>query len=168
MPRHVEISRRVSYPRRGANTLGLVTDLYQHKALDDTCHINMGGLVDGVPKTIAIKGILEEFSKHRREVGRRRTQFDLTRAQEREHILLGLKKALDHIDEVIKTIRASKDVAEAEVNLIKKFKFSVLQAKAILEMRPSRLANLERTKIEDELPEVQAVIEELPAPVKAD
>ena len=91
---------------------------------------------------------------------RRRTLFDLTKAQEREHILLGLSKALDHIDEVIKTIRASKDVPEASVNLIKKFKFSDLQAAAILEMRLSRLANLERKKIEDELSEVQARIAE--------
>ncbi len=147
--------------KQGAHPQKVLNYLYKNTALEDAFHFNMVVLVDGVPQTLSLKGILEEFIKHRREVVRRRTQFDLTKAQEREHILLGLKKALDHIDEVIKTIRASKDVAEAEVNLIKKFKFSVLQAKAILEMRLSRLANLERKKIEDELAEIQQLIEEL-------
>jgi DNA gyrase subunit A len=154
--------------KQGAHPQKVLNFLYKHTQLEDTFHFNMVVLVDGVPQTISLKGILEEFIKHRKEVVRRRTQFDLTRAQEREHILLGLKKALDHIDEVIKTIRASKDVAEAEVNLIKKFKFSVLQAKAILEMRLSRLANLERKKIEDELAEIQKIIEELTELLKSD
>ena len=154
--------------KQGAHPQKVLNYLYKHTALEDTFHFNMVVLVDGVPQTLSLKGILEEFIKHRREVVRRRTQFDLTRAQEREHILLGLKKALDHIDEVIKTIRASKDVAEAEVNLIKKFKFSVLQAKAILEMRLSRLANLERKKVEDELAEVQRIIGELTALLASD
>ncbi|MEI7720023.1 MAG: DNA gyrase subunit A [bacterium] len=146
--------------KNGAHPQKVLNYLYKHTALEDTFHFNMVCLVDGVPQTLSLKGILEEFIKHRREVVRRRTLFDLTRAQEREHILLGLQKALDHIDEVIKTIRASKDVAEAEINLIKKFKFSPLQAQAILEMRLSRLANLERKKINDELDEVQARIAE--------
>lgn len=154
--------------KQGAHPQKVLNYLYKNTALEDSFHFNMVVLVDGVPQTLSLKGILEEFIKHRREVVRRRTQFDLTKAQEREHILLGLKKALDHIDEVIKTIRASKDVAEAEVNLIKKFKFSVLQAKAILEMRLSRLANLERKKIEDELAEIQKLIEELTALLKSD
>ena len=154
--------------KQGAHPQKVLNYLYKHTALEDTFHFNMVVLVDGVPQTLSLKGILEEFIKHRREVVRRCTQFDLTKAQEREHILLGLKKALDHIDEVIKTIRASKDVAEAEVNLIKKFTFSVLQAKAILEMRLSRLANLERKKVEDELAEVQKFIAELTALLKSD
>ncbi len=154
--------------KSGAQPQRVLNYLYKHTALEETFHFNMVVLVDGVPQTLSLKGILQEFIKHRREVVRRRTQFDLTRAQEREHILLGLKKALDHIDEVIKTIRASKDVAEAEVNLIKKFKFSVLQARAILEMRLSRLANLERKKVEDELAEVQKTIEELTTLLKSD
>ncbi len=154
--------------KQGAHPQKVLNYLYKNTALEDAFHFNMVVLVDGVPQTLSLKGILEEFIKHRREVVRRRTQFDLTKAQEREHILLGLKKALDHIDEVIKTIRASKDVAEAEVNLIKKFKFSVLQAKAILEMRLSRLANLERKKIEDELAEIQKLIEELTSLLKSD
>ncbi len=154
--------------KQGAHPQKVLNYLYKHPALEDTFHFNMVVLVNGVPQTLSLKGILEEFIKHRREVVRRRTRFDLTRAQEREHILLGLKKALDHIDEVIKTIRASKDVAEAEVNLIKKFTFSVLQAKAILEMRLSRLANLERKKVEDELAEVQKFIAELTALLNSD
>ena len=154
--------------KQGAHPQKVLNYLYKHTALEDTFHFNMVVLVDGVPQTLSLKGILEEFIKHRREVVRRRTQFDLTRAQEREHILLGLKKALDHIDEVIHAIRASKDVAEAEVNLIKKFTFSVLQAKAILEMRLSRLANLERKKVEDELSEVQRIIGELTALLASD
>ncbi len=154
--------------KQGAHPQKVLNYLYKHTALEDSFHFNMVVLVDGVPQTLSLKGILEEFIKHRREVVKRRTQFDLTRAQEREHILLGLTKALDHIDEVIKTIRASKDVAEAEVNLIKKFKFSVLQAKAILEMRLSRLANLERKKIEDELAEIQKLIGELETLLKSD
>ena len=154
--------------KQGAHPQKVLNYLYKHTSLEDTFHFNMVVLVNGVPQTLSLKGILEEFIKHRRDVVRRRTQFDLTKAQEREHILLGLKKALDHIDEVIKTIRASKDVAEAEVNLIKKFTFSVLQAKAILEMRLSRLANLERKKVEDELAEVQKFIAELTALLKSD
>jgi len=120
-------------------------------------------LVDGVPQTLSLKGILQEFIKHRKEVVRRRTEFDLRKAQEREHILLGLKKALDYIDEIIKIIRASKDVPEAHVNLVKRFKFSDLQTQAILEMRLSRLANLERQKVMDELAQVQLLIAELSA-----
>lgn len=147
----------------GAHPQKVLNYLYKHTALEDTFHFNMVVLVDGVPQTLSLKGILEEFIKHRREVVRRRTLFDLTKAQDREHILLGLKKALDIIDELIKTIRASKDVPEAHANIVKKFKFSDLQAQAILEMRLSRLANLERKKIEDELAEAQLLVEELQA-----
>ncbi len=147
--------------KAGAHPQKVLNYLYKHTAIEDTFHFNMVMLVDGVPQTLSLKSILEEFIKHRREVVRRRTLYDLTRAQEREHILLGLTKALDHIDEVIKTIRASKDVPDAHANLIKKFKFSDLQAAAILEMRLSRLANLERKKVEDELAQIQALIAEL-------
>jgi DNA gyrase subunit A len=121
----------------------------------------MVALVDGVPQTLSLKDILSEFIKHRFEVVTRRTQFELRKAEAREHILLGLKKALDHIDEIIKLIRASKDTPEAHVNLMKKFKFSDLQATAILEMKLQKLAGLERKKIEDELLEVQKYIGEL-------
>ncbi|MCX6820152.1 MAG: DNA gyrase subunit A [Candidatus Adlerbacteria bacterium] len=152
----------------GGHPQKVLNYLYKHTALEDTFHFNMVVLVDGVPQTLSLKGILQEFIKHRREVVRRRTEYDLRKAQEREHILLGLSKALDHIDEVIKTIKASKDVHEAELNLVKKFKFSNLQAQAILEMRLSRLANLERKKIEDELEEVQAMIKEWTALLASD
>lgn len=147
--------------KAGAHPQKVLNYLYKHTALEDTFHFNMVVLVDGVPQTLSLKGILQEFIKHRQEVVRRRTQFDLTKAKDREHILLGLKKALDHIDEIIKTIRASKDVADAHANLMKKFTFSELQATAILEMRLQKLANLERKKVEDELAEVQALIAEL-------
>ncbi len=152
----------------GGHPQKVLNYLYKHTALEDTFHFNMVVLVDGVPQTLSLKGILQEFIKHRKEVVRRRTQFDLNGAQAREHILLGLKKALDIIDEIIKTIRASKDVAEAHANLIKKYKFSPIQATAILEMRLQKLANLERKKIEDELKEVQALIEELLALLKSE
>ncbi len=147
--------------KQGAHPQKVLNYLYKHTQLEDAFHFNMVVLVDGVPQTLSLKSILEEFIKHRQEVIKRRTAFDLRKAEDREHILLGLKKALDHIDEVIKTIRASKDVADAHTNLIKKFKFSPIQATAILEMRLQKLANLERKKVEDELKEVQATIKEL-------
>ncbi len=155
--------------KNGAHPQKVLNFLYKHTELEKTFHFNVVALVDGVPQTLALKDCLVEFVKHRQEVVRRRSEYDLRKAKEREHILLGLKKALDHIDEVIKTIRASKDVTEAHKNLIKKFDFSTLQATAILEMRLQRLANLERQKIEDELDEVQkfiAYLEDLLSSVK--
>lgn len=135
--------------------------IYKHTQLEETFHYNMVALVDGVPKTLSLKGMLEPYVAHRVEVVTRRTQFDLDKALAREHILLGLKKALDHIDEIIKLIRASKDVPTAHEALMKRFKFSDIQATAILEMRLQKLAGLERKKIEEELAEVQALIKEL-------
>ncbi|MEK7531763.1 MAG: DNA gyrase subunit A [Patescibacteria group bacterium] len=147
--------------KQGAQPQKVLNYLYKHTALEETFHYNMVALVGGIPQTLSLKTILEEFVKHRKEVVRRRTEFDLRKAQEKEHILLGLKKALDHIDEIIKIIKASKDVETAKENLIKRFKFSDRQTVAILEMRLQKLADLERKKIEDELAEVQALIEEL-------
>jgi DNA gyrase subunit A len=144
-----------SYPQKVLNFL------YKHTQLEETFHFNLVALVDGVPQTLSLKGILEEFIKHRQIVVRRRTEFDLREAEAREHILLGLKKALDHIDEIIKLIKKSKDVETARANLMKEFKFSEIQANAILEMRLQKLAGLERQKIEDELNAVQALIKEL-------
>jgi len=135
--------------------------LYKHTQLEDAFHYNMVLLVDGVPETLSLSAILSYFIEHRKVVVKRRTEFDLRRAQEREHILLGLKKALDHIDEIIKVIKAAKDVQSAHTDLQKKFKFSERQATAILEMRLQKLAGLERKKIEDELKEIQALIKEL-------
>ena len=144
-----------------AQPQALLNFLYKHTQLEETFHYNMVTLVDGVPQTLSLKGILEEFLKHRVEVVTRRAKFELKKAEAREHILLGLKKALDHIDEIIKLIKSSKDTPEAHANLMKKFKFSEIQATAILEMKLQKLAGLERKKIEDELKAVQALIEEL-------
>ena len=144
-----------SYPEKVLNLL------YKHTQLEESFHMNTVALVNGVPQTLSLKSILEEFVSHRIEVIRRRTQFDLDKALDREHILLGLKKALDHIDEIITLIRASKDASEAHAGLMKKFKFTDRQATAILEMKLVKLAGLERKKILDELAEVQALIEHL-------
>lgn len=137
--------------------------LYKHTQLEDTFHVNLVCLVDGVPQTLNLKSALEEFIKHRQSVVKRRTEFELKKATDREHILLGLKKALDHIDEIIKLIRKSKTVEEAKVSLVKQFKFSEIQAQAILDMKLQRLAGLERKKIEDELLAIQKLITELKA-----
>ncbi len=147
--------------KNGAYPEKILNLLYKHTQLEEAFHMNMVALVHGVPQTLSIKTFLEEFVTHRIEVIRRRTKFDLDAAEAREHILLGLKKALDHIDEIITLIRASKDVADAKAGLMKKFKFSDLQAQAILDMRLQKLAGLERKKVLDELKEVQALIEEL-------
>jgi DNA gyrase subunit A len=144
-----------SYPEKVLNLI------YKHTQLEEAFHVNSVALVHGVPQTLSLKSILQEFITHRIEVIRRRTKFDLDAAEAREHILLGLKKALDHIDEIITLIRAADDVAAAHAGLMKKFKFSDLQATAILEMRLQKLAGLERKKILDELKEVQTLIEEL-------
>jgi DNA gyrase subunit A len=135
--------------------------LYKHTQLEETFHVNLVSLVDGVPQTLNLKSALAEFILHRRIVVKRRTEFDLKKASDREHILLGLKKALDHIDEIIKLIRKSKSVEEAHTELQKQFKFSPAQAQAILDMKLQRLAGLERKKIEDELKAVQELIAEL-------
>ncbi len=147
--------------KQGSHPQSVLNFIYKHTQLEDTFHFNTVCLVDGVPQTMSLKGILDEFVKHRQEVVRRRTEFDLRKAEDREHILLGLKKALDHIDEIIKLIKKSKDTPEAHANLMKTFKFSDRQAAAILDMKLQRLAGLERKKIEDELNAIQALIKEL-------
>lgn len=147
--------------KSGSQPQKILNSLYKHTQLEETFHFNLVALVDGVPQTLSLKTILEEFVSHRIEVITRRTQFDLEKAEDREHILMGLKKALDHIDKIIKLIRASKTVEEAHKGLMKEFKFSDRQATAILEMRLQKLAGLERKKIEDELKEIQALITEL-------
>ena len=148
--------KKDSYPKKVLNQLFKMTEL------QTTFHTNMLALVDGIqPRILNLKSILEEFIKHRQVVIRRRTEFDLAKAQDRAHILDGLKMALDKIDLVIKTIRASNDKDEAKINLIKKFSFSDRQATAILEMKLQQLANLEAQKIEDELKEKKAIIKEL-------
>ncbi len=149
--------------KSGVNPQKVLNYLYKHTQLEQTFHYNMVALVDGVPETLSLKSILSSFIAHREDVVRRRTAYDLAKAKDREHILLGLKKALDHIDRIITIIRGSKDVPTAKTNLIKEFKFSDLQADAILEMRLQKLAGLERKAVEQELKEKQELIAELEA-----
>ncbi|MDO8590312.1 MAG: DNA gyrase subunit A [bacterium] len=147
--------------KNGSQPQKILNALYKHTQLEETFHFNLVALVDGVPQTLSLKSMLIEFLKHREVVVKRRTAFDLAKAEEREHILLGLTIALDNIDRVIKLIRASSSVDDARAGLIKEFKLSELQANAILEMKLQKLAGLERQKVEDELKEVQAFIKEL-------
>jgi len=145
-----------AYPQKVLNRLYKLTDLQK------TFHLNMLALVDGLqPQVLPLKNFLEQYVEHRYKVVTRRTQFDLARARERAHILEGLKKALDHIDAIIATIKKSATKEEAHASLCKKFKLSEIQASAILEMRLQTLAGLERKKIEDELKEKKHFIEEM-------
>lgn len=147
-----------SYPKKVLNRI------YDLTALQTAYHINMLALVDQIqPRVLNLRSALQEFVTHRVEVVRRRTQFDLDRARERAHILEGLKKALDHIDEIIETIKKSANREDAQKNLISKFEFTEIQANAILDMRLSALAALERKRIEDELAEKRKLIAELEA-----
>jgi DNA gyrase subunit A len=151
--------KKDAYAKKVLNRLYAMTDLQK------TFHVNMLALIDNgkQPKVLTLKEALEAHIVHRQEVVRRRTQFDLRRAEERAHILEGLSKALDHINEVIETIRKSQTKETAHVNLRKKFGLSEAQATAILEMRLQTLAGLERQKIQDELKEKRALIKELKA-----
>jgi DNA gyrase subunit A len=144
--------------KRDANPHKVLNNLFKHTALQSAFNMNMLALVDGQPQTLPLKSVLQHHVSHRREIVRRRTEFDLGKARARAHILEGLKIALDHLDAVIKTIRESADVEKAKANLISRFKLSDLQAQAILDMRLARLAALERKKIEDEY---LAVIQEI-------
>ncbi len=147
--------------KNGSQPEKVLNYLYKHTSLEDTFHLNMVALVDGVPRTLSLKGVLEAFLAHKKEVVRKRSEFELAALRAREHILEGLVKALDHIDAIIKTIKAAKDVPTAHSELMKKFKFSDLQASAILEMKLQKLAGLERKKLEDELKEVRSLIKGL-------
>lgn len=150
--------KKEAYPKKVLN------NLYKYTQLQETFHVNMLALVDGLqPRVLTLKNILEEYIKHRQAVVVRRTQYDLDKAKDRAHILEGLNIALDKIDMVIKTIRASKDKEVAKTNLMTKFKLSERQALAILEMRLQNLANLERLKIEQELKDKLKLIKELTA-----
>ncbi len=144
-----------------AHPQAVLNNLYKHTELESAFHYNMLALVDGVPEMLSLSAMLQHFVEHRRVVVKRRTEYDFKKAEEREHILLGLAKALDHIDEVIAIIKKSADVPTADLALRKKFGFSERQTVAILAMRLSTLAGLERKKIEDELTEVQALIKAL-------
>lgn len=140
----------------------VLNQLFQYTELQKNFYINMLALVNGIqPQVLSLKEILSEYLEHRKIVIRRRTEFDLKKAREREHILEGLAIALASIDRVIETIKKSKDKDDARANLIKKFKLSEIQANAILETRLQTLAALERQKIEDELKEKKALIKGL-------
>ncbi|MGD8374091.1 MAG: DNA gyrase subunit A [Candidatus Woesebacteria bacterium] len=148
--------KKDSYPKKVLNQLFKLTPL------QTSFHYNMLALVDGIqPKILGLEEILSEYLKHRQIVVRRRTEFELRKAKDRAHILEGLSIALDHIDEVINTIRASQTTEEAQINLMTKFKLSEIQAKAILAMQLRTLAGLERKKIEDELAELRKLIANL-------
>ncbi|HNW71784.1 MAG TPA: DNA gyrase subunit A [Candidatus Paceibacterota bacterium] len=147
--------------KSGAHPEKILNYIYKNTQLESNFNFNIVALVDGVPQTLSLKSILVEFIAHRRDVIKRRCQYDLRKAEEREHILLGLKKALDKIDRIITVIRNSKDAQIAKINLIKEFKFSDLQAAAILEIKLQKLAGLERKAVEDELAEKQKFIKEM-------
>jgi DNA gyrase subunit A len=150
--------KRDAFPKK------LLNQLFKLTPLQSSFNFNMMALVDGIqPRVMGLQDIIQEHIKHRQVVIRRRTQFELKKAQDRAHILEGLKIALDNIDEVIATIRASQTTDEAQANLIKRFKLSEIQAKAILAMQLRALAGLERQKIEDELAELKKLIAELEA-----
>ena len=147
--------------KRDGNPHKVLNKLLKLTPLRAAFSMNMLALVDGQPQTLSLKSVLQHHIEHRRVIVRRRTEFELKKAQERAHILEGLKIALDNLDAVIKTIRAAADVDVAREQLMTKFKLSELQAQAILDMRLARLAALERKKIEDEYLEVLALIKEL-------
>lgn len=148
--------KKDAYPKKVLN------QLYKFTSLQVSYHYNMLALINGIqPRVLGLHEILSEYVKHRQVVVRRRTEFELKKAKDRAHILEGLKIALDHIDEVIKTIRASKTSEEAQASLVKKFTLTEIQAKAILAMQLRALTGLERQKIEDELTELRKLIAKL-------
>lgn len=149
--------------RRDANAHVVVNNLYKHTALQTSFGINMLALVNGQPKVLSLKEILFHYLEHQKEVVTRRTQFELNKAEDRAHILEGLRIALDHIDEIIALIRASKNTDEAKSALMGRFNLSERQSQAILDMRLQRLTGLERDKIEEEYKELRILIEELRA-----
>lgn len=149
--------------KRDARPKSVLNNLFKHTKLQSTFPANFVALVDDTPLTVNLKQILVEYVKHRQRVVTRRTIFELTAAKKRAHILEGLKIALDHLDEVIKTIRESRTQEDAKKNLITRFKLSEIQATAILDMQLRRLAALERQKIEKEYAEIMEQIDRLTA-----
>ena len=147
--------------KRDARPKQVLNTLYKHTAMQLAFNVNAVALVDNTPQTMTLKGVLEKYVLHRREIVTKRTEFDLRAAKARAHILEGLKIALDHLDAVIKTIRQSKSAEDAKKNLITQFKLSDIQAQAILDMQLRRLAALERQKIEDEYKDVLKLIDHL-------
>jgi DNA gyrase subunit A len=154
--------------KKDANTNVIINQLYKHTALQSSFGIIMLALVDNVPKVLDLKGIISNYVIHRKIVITKRTEYELKKAEERAHILEGLKIALENIDEVIAIIKASKDPDDASQKLIKRFSLSSIQAKAILEMRLQRLTSLEVKKIIEELIELKKLIQELKAILKSE
>lgn len=153
--------------KRDANAQVVLNNLYKHTQMETTFGVIMLALVEGRPKVLTLREMIEKFVAHRNEVIVRRSQYELDEAEKRAHILEGYIIALDNIDEIIKLIKASKDVETARLGLMKKFKLSDLQARAILDMRLQRLTGLERKKIEEEYREVIKLIERLKAILKS-
>jgi len=149
--------------KREANANVVLNKLYKHTQLQDSFGMNMLSLVNNEPKVLNLKQMLEYYLEHQKEVVTRRTKYDLKRAEDRAHILEGLLKALDFIDEVIKIIRASKSTAEAKISLMERFGFSEVQAQAIVDMRLRALTGLEREKLQNEFNELIELIKELKA-----
>ena len=149
--------------KKDANPKVVLNQLFVHTPLQTSFSAIMLALVDNRPQVLTLRALLDQYVRHRREVVRRRTAFDLSEAEKRAHILEGLKIALDHLDEVIALIRKSKDTETARAGLVKAFGLTEIQASAILEMRLSRLTGLERDKIQAEYLEVIQLIEQLRA-----
>jgi len=153
--------------RRDANAEVILNNLYKHTQMQTTFGVNMLALVDGRPKVLTLKEMMQHFIEHRNTVIVRRSRFELEEAEKRAHILEGYIIALDNIDAIIKLIKTSRDVDTARAGLMKKFKLSEIQARAILDMRLQRLTGLERKKIEDEYRETIKLIERLKAILKS-
>ncbi len=149
--------------RRDANGHVILNQLYKFTQLQDTFAVNMLALVDGVPRTLNLKQLLEYYIAHQIDVITRRTEYDLARAQHEEHIYEGFKLAIDNIDRVISIIRSSRSIAEAKASLIDEFSLSDAQAQAIVDMTLGRLVGLERIKIEEHLAELRELVADLQA-----
>ena len=147
--------------RKDVNANIILNQLYKHTQLQDSFGVIMLALIDNQPKVMNLLDMLNYYLEHQKDVVTRRTKYDLNKAEERDHILQGLLKALDHIDEVIRIIRASASTAEAKMNLIERFEFTDVQAQAIVDMRLRALTGLEREKLENEHKELMAKIKEL-------
>ena len=152
--------------KRGANPQVVLNQLYKHTQLQENFGVIMLALVDGVPRTLNLKQVIQHYITHQVDVVTRRSRFELRKAEERDHIVQGLLIALANIDEVIKIIRAASDVEEARTKLMKRFKLSEIQANYILDMPLRRLTRLERQKLEDEHKELLATIKRLKALLK--
>ena len=144
--------------KRDVSPQVVLSTLYKHTQLQETFGVNMLALVDGEPKVLTLREMLYHYIRHQKDVVTRRTQYDLDKAEARAHILEGLLKALDHIDEIVQIIKTSSDVAAARAALMERFQFSDKQAQAILDMRLARLTGLERDKLQSEFDELQVQI----------